>query len=177
MTPKTNKAFSRRTVLRGAGCAMALPWLESLDAVADPATAEFPKRFGVTFLGCGVNENHWGATGEGAAMQLQKSLTPLEPLKAKINVIDGLYVKTLTNEGIHPGQTGSLLSGEPITKGAIIHSGTSIDQVIANHVGQDSPQSSVVLACEQPMTGYHETNFSLAYSSHLSWQTGGSPGP
>ena len=87
------------------------------------------------------------------------------------------YVKSLTNQGIHPAQTGSLLSGEHITKGAIIHSGVSVDQVIAAHVGQDTPQSSIVLACEQPMTGFHETNFSLAYSSHLSWQTPDSPVP
>jgi hypothetical protein len=65
----------------------------------------------------------------------------------------------------------------PITKGAIIHSGISVDQMIANPVGQDTPQSSIVLACEQPMTGFHETNFSLAYSSHLSWQTPDSPVP
>src|SRR6185436_19493967 len=44
-------------------------------------------------------------------------------------------------------------------------------------IGQDNPQSSIVLACEQPMTGYHETNFSLAYSSHISWQTPDSPVP
>ena len=49
--------------------------------------------------------------------------------------------------------------------------------MIANHVGQDTPQSSIVLACEQPMTGYHETNFSMAYSSHISWQTPDSPVP
>lgn len=172
-----SKGFSRRAVLRGTGCAMALPWLESLDAMADPAKVQFPKRFGVVFLGCGVNEDHWSATGNGADMKLSKTLSPLEPLKQKINVVDGLYVKTLTNEGIHPGQTGSLLSGEPITKGAVIHSGVSVDQVIANQIGQDTPQSSIVLACEQPMTGYHETNFSLAYSSHLSWQTPESPVP
>ncbi len=157
---------------------MALPWLESVNALADtPSPSDFPKRFGVVFLGCGVNEDHWSAEGNGAAMKLSKTLAPLEPLKQKINVIDGLYVKTLTNEGIHPGQTGSLLSGAPITKGAIIHSGISVDQMIAAHVGQDTPQSSIVLACEQPMTGYHETNFSLAYSSHLSWQTPDSPVP
>jgi len=171
------KGFSRRAVLRGTGCAMALPWLESLDALADPANAEFPKRFGVVFLGCGVNEDHWGATGNGADMKLSKTLSPLEPIKGKINYVEGLYVKALTNQGIHPAQTGSLLSGEHITKGAIIHSGTSVDQMIANQIGQDSPQSSIVLACEQPMTGYHETNFSLAYSSHLSWQTPDSPVP
>ena len=157
---------------------MALPWLESLDALADTAApAAFPKRFGVVFLGCGVNEDHWSAEGAGAAMKLSKTLEPLEPLKQKINIIDGLYVKALTGQGIHPGQTGSLLSGAHISKGAIIHSGISVDQVIANHVGSDTPQPSIVLACDQPMTGYHETNFSLAYSSHISWQTPDSPVP
>jgi hypothetical protein len=172
-----SRAFSRRAVLRGTGCAMALPWLESVNALADPSSADFPKRFGVVFLGCGVNENHWSAEGNGAEMKLSKTLEPLESLKQKINVIDGLYVKALTNQGIHPAQTGSLLSGEHITKGTIIHSGISVDQMIANHVGQETPQSSIVLACEQPMTGFHETNFSLAYSSHLSWQTPDSPVP
>lgn len=172
-----SRAFSRRAVLRGAGCTMALPWLESVSAVAEPTAADFPKRFATVFLGCGINEDHWSAQGQGADMKLSKTLMPLEPLKQKINVIDGLYVKTLTNEGIHPGQTGSLLSGKPITKGAIIHSGVSVDQVIAGHIGQDSSQTSLVLACEQPMTGYHESNFSLAYSSHLSWQTPDSPVP
>jgi len=168
-----SKAFSRRVILKGAGCSMALPWLESVNAYAD----DFPKRFGVMFMGCGINENYWSAEGNGADMKLSKTLMPLDPLKQKINVIDGLYVKALTNQGIHPAQTGSLLSGEHITKGAIIHSGVSVDQVIANHVGEDTPQSSIVLACEQPMTGFHETNFSLAYSSHLSWQTPDSPVP
>ena len=178
MNNRILQPISRRTFLRGVGVTMALPWLESVSAMADaPSAADFPKRFAVMFLGCGVNEDHWSAEGQGADMKLSRTLMPLEPLKQKINVIDGLYVKTLTNEGIHPGQTGSLLSGMPITKGAIIHSGVSVDQVIASQIGQDSPQTSLVLACEQPMTGYHETNFSLAYSSHLSWQTPDSPVP
>src|ERR1700760_1385317 len=177
-TSFASRAFSRRVMLKGAGCTMALPWLESVNALADtPGAGDFPKRFGVVFLGCGVNENHWSAEGQGADMKLSKTLEPLEPLKQKINVVDGLVVKALTNQGIHPAQTGSLLSGEQITKGAIIHSGISVDQMIAAHVGQDTPQSSIVLACEQPMTGYHETNFSLAYSSHLSWQSPDSPVP
>src|SRR5271154_3512627 len=169
---------SRRAVLRGAGCTMALPWLESLQALADTgAPSAFPKRFGVVFLGNGINEDHWSAEGQGAAMTLSKTLEPLAPLKEKINVIDGLYVKALTGQGIHPGQTGSLLSGAHISKGAIIHSGISVDQMIASHLGEDTPQSSIVLACDQPMTGYHESNFSLAYSSHLSWQSPDSPVP
>ena len=175
---KSVSKISRRTVLRGAGCAMSLPWLESLHALADtPAASAFPKRFGVVFLGNGVNEDHWSASGQGAEMKLGKTLEPLEPLKQKINVIDGLFIKALTGQGIHPGQTGSLLSGAHIAKGAIIHSGVSIDQMIASKLGQDTPQSSIVLACEQPMTGYHESNFSMAYSSHISWQSPESPVP
>jgi hypothetical protein len=153
---------------------MALPWLESLDVfAAEPPQSAFPKRFGVVFMGNGINEDHWSANGQGAAMTLSKTLEPLEPLKQKVNVVDGLFVKALTGQGIHPGQTGSLLSGAHISKGAIIHSGISV----AGRVGQDTPQSSIVLACEQPMTGYHETNFSMAYSSHISWQSPDSPVP
>ena len=177
-TKKTNPGVSRRTVLRGAGVAMALPWLESLaPAAATNAPGIFPKRFGVMFMGNGINENHWSAEGSGAEMKLSKTLSVLEPIKHKINVIDGLFNKAATGQGIHPAQTGNLLSGVQIQKGAIIRSGVSIDQVIANHVGQQTPQSSLVLACEQPMTGYHETNFSLAYSSHISWQSPDSPVP
>ncbi len=169
--------MSRRAVLRGAGVAVALPWLESLAAVASPGDAEFPKRLAVLFMGNGINENHWSAEGSGDAMKLSKTLAPLEPLKHKINVIDGLFNKEATGLGIHPPQTGGLLSGAHLEKGATVHSGVSLDQMIANAVGQDTAQSSIVLACEQPITGYHETNYSLAYSSHISWQSPDSPIP
>jgi hypothetical protein len=155
---------------------MALPWLESLSAFA-AAPSSFPKRFAVLFMGNGINENHWGAEGSGDQMTLSRSLSPLEPLKKKINVINGLFNKNSTGQGIHPAQTGSLLSGAPIQKGPVIHAGITVDQMIANHVGQETLQPSIVLACEQPMTGYHETNFSMAYSSHISWQSPDSPVP
>jgi Protein of unknown function (DUF1552) len=175
---QSTHGISRRAVLRGAGVTMALPWLPSLCARADTDTpASFPKRFGVLFMGNGINEEQWGAEGSGADMKLTGSLRVLEPLKQKINVIEGLYNHNAVGHGIHPAQTGGLLSGVDVTKGAIIHSGVSIDQMIANVVGQDTPQSSIVLACEQPMTGYHETNYSLAYSSHISWQSPDSPVP
>src|ERR1700736_1771545 len=170
--------IDRRTVLRGVGVTMCLPWLDSLSAfAATPSGAAFPKRFAVLFMGNGVNENHWGAEGSGADMKLSLSLSPLEPLKRKINVINGLFNKNSTGQGIHPAQTGSLLSGAPITKGPVIHAGITVDQMIANHVGQETLQPSIVLACEQPMTGFHETNFSMAYSSHISWQNADSPVP
>ena len=173
--------ISRRTVLHGLGCTIALPWLESMAWAAPSAHAgiqgAFPKRFAVLFMGNGINGNHWWARGNGAEMKLSKSLQPLEPLKKKINVINGLFNKPAVGMGIHPGQTGNLLSGVPIQKGAIVKAGITMDQVLANRVGQETPQASIVLACEQPMTGYHETNFSMAYSSHISWQSAESPVP
>jgi hypothetical protein len=186
--PSASERISRRVVLRGAGVAMALPWLESLNvwgaavkpsaaATATGVVSAFPKRFAVMFMGNGINGNHWWAKGQGEEMKLGKTLEPLEPVKKKINVINGLFNKPAVGMGIHPGQTGNLLSGVPIQKGAIIHGGISMDQVLANRVGQETAQSSLVLACEQPMTGYHETNFSMAYSSHISWQSADSPVP
>jgi hypothetical protein len=170
--------------LRGVGVTMALPWLESVPSWGETTTptvgegaGAYPKRLAVLFWGNGVNSNHWWARGSGAEMELGKSLQPFEPFKTKINVISGLFNKSATGVGIHPGQTGNLLSGMPLTKGAVLHGGISMDQVLANQIGQDRVQPSMVLGCEQPVTGYHETNFSLAYSSHISWQNADSPVP
>ncbi len=169
---KRETGISRRAVLRGAGATVALPWLESLNAAATP-----PKRFAVLFMGNGVNEETWSASGAGEAMQLSKTLEVLAQLKKKINIIDGLFLKMLTGQGIHPAQTGSMLSGAVIQRGPVLKSGKTIDQVLADHIGQDTAQPSMVLACEQPLTGYHETNFSMAYSSHISWESADSPVP
>src|SRR5262245_60392375 len=173
------RTIARRTVLRGVGVTMCLPWLESLSAWGGPAqsASTFPKRFAVLFMGNGINGNHWWSRGNGDAMKFGKTLAPLEPLKKKINVINGLFNRMSVGIGIHPGQTGSLLSGATIQKGPIVRAGITMDQVLAKHLGQETPQSSIVLACEQPMTGYHETNFSMAYSSHISWHTADSPVP
>jgi hypothetical protein len=178
--------LSRRTFLRGVGVTMALPWLESvrvwgadtpaLEATAGAAT-NFPKRFAALFMGNGINGDHWWAKGSGETMELGRSLEPLAPFRKKLNVIEGLFNKPAVGVGIHPGQTGNILSGMPLMKGAVLHGGISMDQVLANSVGQDTMQPSLVLGCEQPITGYHETNFSMAYSSHISWQSADSPVP
>jgi len=170
------KGISRRTVLRGAGVTIALPWLESMNVWGATPDA-FPKRFAVLFMGNGVNEDHWDSQGSGAGMTLSSTLSPLEPLKHKINVVHGLFHKRATGNGIHPAQTGGLLSGSVIQKGATVKAGITIDQLLANRTGQETALPSLVLACEEPMTGFHETNYSLAYSSHLSWQSPDSPVP
>jgi hypothetical protein len=170
--------ISRRTVLRGIGVTMALPWLESIPVWGAAAgKGEHPKRFAVLFMGNGISPDHWSAEGQGAAMKLSKTLAPLEPFKQKLNVINGLFNKRSTGQGIHPAQTGALLTGAPIQRGPFLKSGISMDQVLAKQLGEQTPQPSIVLACEQPMTGYHETNFSMAYSSHISWYNAESPVP
>ena len=172
---------NRRLLLQGAGVSMALPWLQSMpvwgaESSAADASA-IPKRFAVLFMACGVNPDHWWAKQGDEGMELGSSLSPLEPLKSKVNVIHGLFNKNATGVGIHPGQTGNILSGASLQKGSELRGGISIDQVLANQIGQETVQPSLVLGCEQPVTGYHETNFSMAYSSHISWQNATSPVP
>lgn len=178
----SKRPLRRRTVLKGAGVAMSLPWLDSLpvwglEPAVQPADNPFPQRFAVLFMACGIHPDHWWAKGSGADMELSSCLSPMEPLRHKLNVIQGLFNKNATGVGIHPGQTGNILSGASLQKGAELRGGISVDQVLANHLGQETAQPSMVLGCEQPITGYHETNFSMAYSSHISWQNATSPVP
>ena len=161
---------------------MSLPWLESIPVWgATPAQngmpGPFPKRFAALFMGNGINSQHWWAKGAGADMELGKSLEPMAPLKTKMNFITGLFNQHATGVGIHPGQTGNILSGASLQKGAVLKGDISMDQVLASHLGRETVQPSMVLGCEQPITGYHETNFSMAYSSHISWQSATSPVP
>lgn len=159
---------------------MALPWMESLRAGDEQTSTEnpvFPKRFAALFMGNGINADHWWAKGAGEEMELSRTLEQLDPFKKKLNVVTGLFNRNANGVGIHPGQTGNILSGAALQKGAVLKGGVSLDQVLANRLGEDSPQPSLVLGCEQPITGYHETNFSMAYSSHISWHDANSPVP
>jgi hypothetical protein len=172
--------IDRRTLLRGVGVAMGLPWLESMPVWGGDVAAQAsspPRRFAALFMGNGISPDHWWAKGTGAAMELGKSLQPLAPFKSKLNLMSGLFNKHATGVGIHPGQTGNILSGAALQKGAVLKGGVSMDQMIAARLGEQTPQPSLVLGCEQPITGYHETNFSMAYSSHISWQDATSPVP
>ncbi len=185
--PQKRTSVSRRIFLRGTGVAMTLPWLESIPVWgvdtasessrnSEPSSA-LPKRFAALFMGCGINRDHWWAKGAGEAMELGKSLTPLEPVKTKLNFITGLFNVHATDVGIHPGQTGNILSGASLKKGSELRGDISMDQVLANRFQEGTIVPSMVLGCEQPVTGYHETNFSMAYSSHISWQNATSPVP
>src|SRR6476646_8406434 len=89
---KREKSLARRTFLRGVGVTIALPWLDSLSgfgisSASAATTAGQPQRFAVLFMGTGISPGRWWAKGAGATMELGESLAPLEPLKAKVNVI------------------------------------------------------------------------------------------
>ncbi len=95
-------------------------------------------------------------------------------------MVSGLFNKNATGVGIHPGQTGNLLSGVcPCKRGAVLRGGIkAMDQGARRwRLGDVTPVPSLVLGCEQPITGYHESNFSMAYSSYISWRGRGLPFP
>jgi hypothetical protein len=167
--------LSRRTFLRGAGVAMALPWLESLPVWGEElkstrAASEAPVRVGVLFSGNGFHSREWWARGEGKQMELGQVLAPLHPHREKLVMIRGLYNEEALKGNIHSSQTGNLLSGAPLTPGGEIRSGTSFDQVVAQRYGQSTKVSSLVLACEKSNPSVHK-NYSMLYSSHISWSS------
>src|SRR6185437_3901337 len=122
----TKHKFSRRTMLRGLGVSMALPWLESLNVWGDEApgsraASEAPVRLAVLFAGNGFHREWW-AKGEGKGMELGKVLSPLAPLREKMLFIRGLYNAEALKGNIHSSQTGNLLSGAPLASGGEIRS-------------------------------------------------------
>jgi hypothetical protein len=173
-------AVSRRTFLRGVGVSMALPWLESRavwgDAPKHGKVPEAPTRLAVLFSGNGFHGREWWAKGEGKTLEFGKVLEPLVPFKEKTCFISGLYNHEATKGNIHSSQTGNLLSGAPLSAGGEIKSGTSFDQVVADHVGAGTKVPSLVLACEPANASVHK-NYSMLYSSHISWSSPTTPTP
>src|ERR1700742_1130116 len=173
--------FSRRTMLRGMGVSMALPWLESLnvwgDVVQSAAPAsEAPVRLAVLFAGNGFHSKEWWAKGEGKSMELGQVLAPLADHREKMLFIRGLFNAEALKGNIHSSQTGNLLSGAPLASGGDIHSGTSIDQLLAQKYGHSTKVSSLVLGCEKSNPSVHK-NYSMLYSSHISWSSPTTPTP
>jgi hypothetical protein len=176
-----NLELSRRTFLRGVGVSMALPWLESRNVwgVESPSTrpaSEPPVRLGVLFAGNGFHSKEWWARGQGASMELGGVLAPLADFREKMLFISGLYNEEALKGNIHSSQTGNLLSGAPLASGGDIRSGTSFDQLLAQSHGGSTKVPSLVLGCEQANPAVHK-NYSMLYSSHISWSSPTSPTP
>jgi len=177
----TKHKFTRRTFLRGVGVSMALPWMESFTVWGDETrstrpASEAPVRLAVLFSGNGFHTREWWANGEGKNMELGKVLAPLSDFREKMLFVRGLYNEEAQKGNIHSSQTGNLLSGAPLASGGEIRSGTSIDQLLAQRYGNSTKVSSLVLGCEKSNPAVHK-NYSMLYSSHISWSSPTTPTP
>jgi hypothetical protein len=176
-----NLKLSRRTMLRGLGVSMALPWMESLTAAGEPAVAGAaaaapPLRLAVLFAGNGFHSKEWWAKGSGKEMELGKVLEPVADFREKLLFVKGLYNEQARKGNIHSSQTGNLLSGAPLASGGEIRSGTSFDQHLAQTYGRGTKVPSLVLGCEKSNPSVHK-NYSMLYSSHISWSSPTTPTP
>jgi hypothetical protein len=169
--------ISRRVVLQGLGATVALPWLESLRGLAAerPESAP-PKRFAFLFFGDGIHPEQWWTKGDGSALELGPAFASLEPLKGKVNFIHGLRHPGGVCDGHAKGAAG-ILSGIHPNGGREIRAAASLDQVLARRIGDATALPSLVLACERPISGFHESGYSMMYASHVSWSSPVSPVP
>ncbi|MFO0012376.1 MAG: DUF1552 domain-containing protein [Planctomycetota bacterium] len=178
--PSTNPTLSRRTLLRGLGVSMALPWMESLPvwgAASDAADASKPPvRLAILFAGNGFHGGEWWAREEKDGLALGRVLQPLSEFKESTLFIRGLYNAEALKGNIHSSQTGNLLSGAPLASGGDIRSGTSVDQLLAQTIGRSTKVPSLVLGCEKSNPSVHK-NYSMIYSSHISWSSPTTPTP
>src|SRR5579862_3173237 len=195
----TKKHIPRRTFLRGAGITLALPLLDSMIPAQTPtakaAAKAIPTRFTGIFVPHGMAPGYWipegGGPGEPNAEAGAKGfkypmiMQPLEPFRDQTVILSGLWSKSAEPP---PGQTGAdhwvaaafLCADKPRkTAGADIYDGTTIDQIIAQKIGQESLLPSLQLALEDP--GANSSNcgegYSCTYSNTISWTSPTQPLP
>ena len=166
--------LSRRRFLRGAGVARGLPWLESMAPAAEAAGP--PVRFAALFMGNGVNKHHWGATMGPGRIEFAKSLSPLAPHAAKVNVFHGLWNPNTTDDNGHFPKM-NVLSGLKVKRTTTdVEVGTSVDQLMAQAVGRATPLPSIVLGTEPPGYGT-DAGYTSIYSAYVSWSSPTTPAP
>lgn len=180
MIARMTQPLSRRTFLQGVGVTMALPWLESVpvwgDDKAKNASSEPPVRFACLFSGNGFHSKEWWAKGEGKDMTFGKVLESLTPYREKTLFLRGLYNPEALIGGIHSAQTGNILTGAHLAPAGEIKSGISCDQVIAEKWKGQTKVPSLVLGTEPSIAAIHK-NYSMIYSSHISWSSATTPTP
>jgi hypothetical protein len=184
----TKRCLPRRTFLRGIGATIALPFLESMVPALTPvarAQALTPTRFTGIFVPHGAAPGFWVPESSGANFKFPYIWEPLEPYRRHVVLTSGLWSQSAENP---PGVTGAdhfvaaayLCGVKPKkTTGADIEAGTTVDQVIAQHIGQETLLPSLQLAVEDP--GANSSNcgegYSCVYTNTISWQTPTRPLP
>lgn len=175
---KVDNRNSRRRFLRGAGVALALPWLESVSLASEQgrpvavkaALNKPPTRFAVVYFSNGVEPEHWWAKGGGANMELGPGLKPMMPYREDITFLRGLYNQfAVASTSPHLGRMPNMLSGAKVSLDpADIRVGTTFDQVLAQKIGKQTAVPSLVLGIE-PNELRLEDGLSMIYGSCISW--------
>ncbi len=175
--------MTRRTLLRGAGVALALPYLEAVAfAQTGKSEGEAPLRMAFLFVPNGINMAHWTPATEGALGALPHALEPLAGMKDHFNVLTGLTQNWAfahgDGGGDHARSAAAWLTGcKPVkTSGANIKVGLSADQLAAAKRGALTRFPSLEIGCERGgLAGDCDSSYSCAYSNTISWRTENSP--
>src|SRR5688572_17617662 len=142
----TRKHLSRRTVLRGLGVSIGLPLLDAMiparTALAKTAAKGKP-RMGFFYLPHGAVMSEWTPKGEGTQFELSRILQPLEPFRSQLTVVSGLGNKPAESNATHAITPGTWLSAVPPKKSNAPVGGVTIDQIAAQHIGQETPLPSI----------------------------------
>jgi hypothetical protein len=179
--------LSRRTLLRGTGVAMSLPFLDAMmpkSSKAAETAGAMNKRVGFIFFPNGAIMDKWNPTGGETDFKFNQSMKSLSRLRQDVLLVQGLaHDKARANgdgAGDHARCSATYLTGVQAKKtgGADIHLGTSIDQVIAEKVGQDTRLPSLELGLEPGrQAGICDSGYSCAYQGTISWKGPSQPMP
>ncbi len=183
------KPISRRTVLKGLGVAVSLPWLEAmgpLRAWADSSSPQgtAPNRMAFLYVPNGKNMVDWTPEADGRDFDLSSILQPLSKVKDQILVLTGLTADKARPHGDgggdHARALAAFLTGAQPRKtdGTDIRAGISVDQVAASRIGDRTRLASLEIGCEQgAMAGNCDSGYSCVYSSTMSWRSATQPLP
>lgn len=182
--------ISRRTILRGLGTMIALPWLEAMGPVtswAAPAnnrSKPAPNRMAFLYVPNGINMVDWTPRQEGANFDLPPILAPLGPVKDQLLVLSNLTADKARPHGDgggdHARALAAFLTGcQPRkTDGTDIRAGISVDQVVASRLADQTRLPSLEIGAEQgAMAGNCDSGYSCVYSSTMSWRSATQPLP
>ncbi len=172
------RPVSRRTVLRGAGVSLALPWLEAFAPAAAAGRAKLaepPLRVAFLFMPCGVVPDRWTPEASGEEYAISPHLSALEPLKSEFLLLENLWNAQAVGRNGHWAKVPAWLSGgyvERSTGRDINTGGTSIDQVIASRIGTRTALPALHLGVDAPRTGVDNIGggFARIVGSYISWR-------
>ena len=173
--------ISRRTILRGAGVTLGLPWLEAMmptTALAQSKVLKNPVRMAALYMPNGVNVAHWYPKGTGREFELSDTLQPLADLKDQIMVLSNMWNANTKGGDGHYVKEAAILTCATIKKtpGADISNGVSMDQLAAQRAGHLTPLPSLELGITPVAVGVDlAVGYTRIYGSHISWSDASTP--